>query len=61
MKLDSQNNKILISLLQGEKITPLDALEKYDCLRLASRIYDLKEKGFKIKTDTSKRYATYSM
>jgi len=35
---------------QGEKITQLSALEKFGCLRLSARIWDLRDQGHPIKT-----------
>ena len=45
----SQNNQIL-NHLQNAPITSLEALKLYVCLRLAGRIYDLKQKGHDIHT-----------
>lgn len=45
----SQNNQIL-NHLQNAPITSLEALKMYGCLRLAGRIYDLKQKGHNIYT-----------
>ena len=47
--MDTQNKQILKDLKAGKSITPLDALLKYGCMRLAARIYDLKEAGHIIK------------
>lgn len=63
---DSQNNAILAHLERGESISPLEALEKYQCFRLAARIYDLRLKGHSIHQETAytkerKRYAVYSL
>ena len=38
-------------LLQGNKLTSLDALNLFGCMRLASRIHDLREKGLNIHTE----------
>ncbi len=45
---DSQNAKILEWMLHGNKITQLDALKLCGCFRLASRIHDLRERGYDI-------------
>ena len=37
----SQTKQILDYLNQGNKITPLDALRKFGCFRLTSRIWDI--------------------
>ena len=46
--IDSQCNMIAEYLKSGKSITPMEALRKFDCMRLASRIHDLKERGMKI-------------
>lgn len=38
----SQEDEILKHLRSGRSITPLEALSRYDCLRLAARINDLR-------------------
>ena len=60
----SQNKQILKYLQDGNSITPIEALNKFDCLRLAARISDLRDKGFNIDTieeigTNGKRYARY--
>lgn len=40
----SQNDMILEYLLKGNKITPLEAVEKFGCMRLGARISDLSER-----------------
>ena len=44
----TQCNMISDYLQKGYSITSLEALEMFGCLRLASRIYDLKERGLNI-------------
>jgi len=51
----SQEDYILKDLLRGTCITPMDALEDYGCFRLGARIYDLRNKGYDIKTKKIKR------
>jgi hypothetical protein len=46
---DSQRDAILKYLQSGNRITPLEALEKFKCMRLGGRIYDLKRAGFQIE------------
>ena len=41
----NQTNAILQHLQKGEKITAIDALEKFKCFRLAARINDLKKRA----------------
>ena len=57
----SQNMEILQALKDGKMITPLDALHDYGCFRLAARVYDLRKKGYDIRTAvmTDHNYATY--
>ena len=61
----SQNARILEALKAGARITPLDALNRFGCLRLSARIADLKEKGHKIKNEwrieNGKRFAEYHL
>lgn len=41
---ESQNKQILAHLRQGKTITSLEALNLFHCLRLASRICDIKKR-----------------
>ena len=52
MRTKSQNEMIL-KYLQTHKtgITPLQALQKFGCLRLSGRIYDLRDQGYNILTN----------
>lgn len=60
----SQCNAILADLKRGP-ITPIDALQRHGCFRLAARIADLRERGHTILTDIiedgDKRYASYRL
>lgn len=38
----TQNGKILKALLNGERLTQLDAYTRFNCTRLGARIYDIK-------------------
>lgn len=64
-KSDSQKAKIKAWLLEGRPITPIMALQMYDCFRLSAVIYRLKyEDGMNIETemvykDGGKRYSKY--
>ncbi len=40
----SQSKKILNYLLKGNTITPLEAIDKFHCLRLGARIKDIEKK-----------------
>jgi len=56
-----QKEKILNYLMEGNKLTQIDAFELFGCFRLASRIHDLRLDGHNIKTKTTKsRNATYA-
>lgn len=48
--MKSQSQSILEHLQKYKEITPLEALNKYGCFRLGARIFDLRDKGHKIKT-----------
>ena len=65
MSKNSQNACISIWLKQGNTITPLEAMQKFGCLRLAARIADLRSEGLKIVTSyidhNGKRYACYKL
>lgn len=51
---ESQNKRIAEYLHAGHAITSLEALRLFGCMRLASRICDLREKGLDIKTEKVK-------
>ncbi len=61
--MQSQNKQILAHLKKGNKITPLQALNKFDCFRLAARMANLKDAGHKIDskmiTRNNKRFKQY--
>lgn len=65
METKSQEKRILNYLQNGGKITTLEALDKFGCLRLSGRIYDLKRKGYNIKSNritvNKKQVAQYSL
>ena len=62
---NSQNEQIKKFLENGGKITSLEALNQFNCLRLSGRIYDLRERGLEIRKETvirnGKRVAEYSL
>ena len=61
--MESQGKKILEYLKTGRKLTALDALNMFNCFRLAARIADIRN-DYNIKTEFSKgkkRYAIYSL
>ena len=49
MNRETQEKMILKHLQEGHSITPLQALNMFNCLRLSGRIYDIKNKGYVIK------------
>lgn len=46
----TQCEMILDHLQQYGSITPMTALNRYGCMRLGARIYDLKRQGHDIRT-----------
>jgi hypothetical protein len=44
----TQNEMVAMALKQGSKLTPKDALRRFGIMRLASRIYELRQQGMKI-------------
>ena len=44
----SQEEMILNYLQKGNRLTPIKALLKFDCMRLSGRIFDLRCKGWNI-------------
>ena len=62
--MTTQNQQIKAYLTKGKSITPIDALNKFGCFRLAARISDLRNEGLKIATKNvtigNKTFASYS-
>jgi hypothetical protein len=50
----SQRAAIARHLKSGKSLTALEALNKFGCLRLAARCYDLKQQGMSIHTYTAR-------
>lgn len=50
MKKLTQCDKILAYIRKHGSITPLDALREFNCMRLASRMSDLKARGYNVKS-----------
>ena len=48
----SQSESILAHLQSGKSLTALQALTRFDCLRLGARILELREAGHNIRTET---------
>jgi len=57
----SQEKQILNYLKEGKTLTPIDALNKFDCFRLGARIWDLKKKGFIIEDIGEKNFSEYKL
>ena len=62
----SQCARIKEYLEAGNKLTSLEALKLFGCMRLPSRIHDLNKRGMNIKKEmivvsTGKRVAQYSL
>jgi hypothetical protein len=65
MATTSQNTQILNYLQSGQPLTALKALRLFGCMRLASRINDLRKMGHTIFTDmvgeNGKTFASYRL
>ena len=61
----TQNQQIKSYLEKGKTITPLQALNKFNCFRLAARVNDLRKEGLnsatKIVTKDGKTFASYRL
>lgn len=60
----SKKNKVKNSLLSGNRITSMEAFNRFNVTRLSAIIFDLKKEGMKIKNlqkDWNTRYAIYEM
>jgi hypothetical protein len=61
---ENQVSKILEYMRHGNKITPLEALNLFGCMRLQARIFDIKELGHKVcksfvSLDNGKKVMSY--
>lgn len=61
---ESQNKRILAYLEDGNRVTGLEAISLFGCIRLAARISELRSQGHNIRketitTPTGKRIAQY--
>lgn len=68
--MQTQKESVLAHLRSGKKITPIEALNKFGCFRLAAVIHSLKNKGFlnkneaiesKLLTKGNKNFSEYSL
>lgn len=62
----NQNQVILEYLKTGKTLTPLQALNKFGCFRLAARVYSLRQDGWPILSERldvgeDKKVAIYSL
>ena len=60
----SQTQLLRVHLDKGLTITPMEALSKWGCMRLAARVLDLKACGYPVSkvnhvNSRGKRYAIY--
>lgn len=64
MSHESQTLAIQRHLAKGNTLTPLEALQKFNCLRLGARCWDLKQAGWPVKSTLvdvgGKKVARYS-
>ena len=62
---ESQSGRILKHMQEGYGITPITALNKYGCFRLAAVIFNLKREGHNIRTtiikENNKKFARYKL
>lgn len=64
--LDTLQGKLLRALQRGERLTPISALQGYQCFSLSQRMGELKRAGWPIisemvKMPSGKRVAEYSL
>jgi hypothetical protein len=62
----TQAGRILAHLRAGHRLTALEALEKFQCFRLAARVHELRREGWQVQermveTKSGKRVAEYSL
>ena len=62
---ESQSGRILKHMQEGYGITPITALNKYGCFRLAAVVFNLKREGHNIRTtiikENNKKFARYKL
>tara|TARA_B110000263_G_C15194778_1_gene457793 strand:+ start:748 stop:960 length:213 start_codon:yes stop_codon:yes gene_type:complete len=67
MNRTTQKQSILNDLKIGLTITPIDALTKHGCFRLAAVVFDLRQEGHNIttvartKSDGKGKFASYKL
>ena len=60
----SQKTEIMLALIHGDELTPIDILSRFGCLRAAARIMDLRAMGYQIDNiakDRNTRHAVYKL
>jgi len=61
----TQNKQVINYLLDGNALTPMDALRLFGCFRLSARILELRKKGYHIQTENitkdGKTFAEYRL
>lgn len=62
----SQTERILQYMLEGHSITPLEALERFQTMRLGARIAEIRQKGYIVysefvTTPSGKRVKQYHL
>lgn len=61
----TQDDMVLDALKKGDRLTPLDALNRFKCMRLGARIWNLRHKrglqieSKKIRTESGKHVSEY--
>lgn len=63
---DTLCGRLLAALMAGERLTPLSALERYQCLSLSQRMGGLRRMGYPVQSEmvtvaSGKRVALYWM
>ena len=56
MAKENQCAKIIAYISEFGSITPLDALREFSCMRLASRISDIKKMGYTVESAIERGY-----
>ncbi len=51
----------ILAALKRKPITPLEALNRFGCFRLAARISELRQEGYQIHTQIRKGFAEYRL
>ena len=61
----SQIDDVHAHLLRGKPITPIQALAKFGCFRLAAIIFNIRAEGYTVETEMvhrkGKKWASYTL